>query len=193
MSQCNTENVVIIGAGIAGVSAALRLSTRHKIILIEKNKLFSGASGRNPGRLGLGFHYYDLETAKMYLHASIQVQKAYPSFLIGQDLPFEHPIRHGRYFVTKKSSHSFQDVLKIYRALQQEYRNLVEHDPCNMVFGHPDNFITVLSREDDLYSINHHLVEGAFKLVNIYLIGLNLSRIFMSNLQKYQYHLSRKY
>jgi hypothetical protein len=160
MSQCNTENVVIIGAGIAGVSAALRLSTRYKIILIEENKLFSGASGRNPGRLGLGFHYYDLETAKMYLHASIQVQKAYPSFLIGQDLPFEHPIRHGRYFITKTSNYPFHDVLKIYRALQEEYRALVEHDPSNMVFGHPDEFIKVLSSEDYSQQINHDLVEG---------------------------------
>jgi hypothetical protein len=160
MSQCSTENVVIIGAGIAGVSAALKLSAYTKVTLIEKKQLFSGASGKNPGRMGLGFHYYDLDTAKMYLYASVQVQKAYPSFLIGQDLPFEHPIRHGRYFITKTSNFSFNDVLKIYRALQEEYRSLVTQDASNMVFGHPDEFIKILSCEDYFHQINHELVEG---------------------------------
>ena len=202
MSRSSTETVVIIGAGIAGVSAALKLSEHTRVILLEKNTLFSGASGKNPGRMGLGFHYYDLDTAKKYLHSSIQVQKKYPSFLIGQQLPEDHPIRRGRYFITKTSNYSYRDVLKVYQALQDEYRLLVEQDPLNMVFGHPELFLQELSKQDYAEHINLDLIEDGvetcehlfdwpkFKLYIYEILTTNPNISFLENTEvlDIQYH-----
>ena len=49
----NTAEVVIIGGGIAGLSLAVELKRRKagQVILIERNYIGSGASGRNVGRI----------------------------------------------------------------------------------------------------------------------------------------------
>lgn len=154
--------IVVIGAGVAGFSAALDLADRgYHVELIEKNTLGSGASGNNPGRMGHGFHYTDIETALAYLHASIRVQKKYPGFLIGQDLPFEHPFRHGRYFVVKDSDHPPETVLKTFHAIEAEYKRLVELDPSNAVFGPPETFFRVLEPKDYAHCVNPDIVSLA--------------------------------
>ncbi|HBB52783.1 MAG TPA: hypothetical protein DCZ80_02625 [Legionellales bacterium] len=161
MESVRSAEVVVIGGGIAGISAALKIATTHNVLLLERKHLFWGASGRNPGRMGHGYHYMDLQTAKMYLHASIAVQRNYPDFLIGKDLPFEHPIRHGRYYVTKDSNYSFEEVMETYRAIQQEYAALIEEDPQNQVFGPVETFLKVLAPEDYDSHINSEIVQGA--------------------------------
>ena len=160
MMAGNLSEVVIIGAGVAGLSAAFELSKIRKVVLIDKGRLFSGSSGRNPGRMGHGFHYIDYETAKFYLEASIQVQRAYPGFLVGQELPFEHPIRHGRYYVTKTSLYKFTEVLDTYRKIQQRYAELVEADPANKVFGEPESFIRILEKHEYNDHVNADIIEG---------------------------------
>ena len=160
MMAGNLSEVVIIGAGVAGLSAAFELSKIRKVVLIDKGRLFSGSSGRNPGRMGHGFHYIDYETAKFYLEASIQVQRAYPGFLVGQELPFEHPIRHGRYYVTKTSLYKLTEVLDTYRKIQQRYAELVEADPANKVFGEPESFIRILEAHEYQDHVNADIIEG---------------------------------
>jgi len=161
MESVRSAEVVVIGGGIAGISAALKIATTHNVLLLERKHLFWGASGRNPGRMGHGFHYMDLQTAKMYLRASIAVQRNYPDFLIGKDLPFEHPIRHGRYYVTKDSNYSFAEVMETYRAIQQEYAALIAEDPQNQVFGPIETFLRVLAPEEYEVHVNPEIVEGA--------------------------------
>ncbi len=161
MESLHSAEVVIIGGGVAGISAALKLSEHSYVTLIEKKHLFWGSSGRNPGRMGHGFHYIDFETASMYLKASVAVQRNYPDFLIGKDLPFSHPIRHGRYFITKDSLYNFEQVMVTYRQLQAEYQKMVEEDPANEVFGPPSEFLKILRPEDYQDYVNPEVVEGA--------------------------------
>jgi hypothetical protein len=162
MPTSKKKPIIVIGGGIAGIGTALKLANDgYQVTIIEKNTLMSGSSGRNPGRMGLGFHYFDEDTAVLYLKASILVQKTYPHFLIGQDLPFEHPIRHGRYYIVKDSQHSYEEILKIYRAIQIAYADMVELDPTNKVFGEPESFFRVLSAEDYIGVVNSEIVVGA--------------------------------
>jgi glycine/D-amino acid oxidase-like deaminating enzyme len=153
------KNIIVIGAGVAGIGAAIELANKgHYVTLIERKVVGYGSSGRTPGRMGQGFHYADINTAKMYLRASIQVQRQYPDYLIGKDLPSNHPIRHGRYLITKDSDHPPEVILKTYRQLQEEYTRLVLEDPKNAVFGSPKSFIRILEPSEYENKINKDLV-----------------------------------
>ena len=160
-TEKHATRVVIIGAGAAGFSAALELADEgYQVELLEKATLGSGASGRNPGRMGHGFHFVDINTALTYLRASIEVQKTYPGFLVGQDLPFDAPIRHGRYFITKDSDEPAEVILATYRAIQSEYQRLVDLDPDNKVFGEPGQFFRILDPSEYQDDVNVDCVEA---------------------------------
>lgn len=158
--QEQDSDIVIIGAGAAGFSAALEIAERgHRVKLIEQATLGSGASGRNPGRMGHGFHYVDIETAKMYLGESIKVQRKYPNYLIGQELPFNSSIRHGRYFITKNSDYPTEQILLTYQTIREEYQRLITIDPENEVFGPVDTFFRILDPSEYSDVVNHALID----------------------------------
>jgi gamma-glutamylputrescine oxidase len=51
-----TTDVVIIGAGFTGISAALELAKAgYKVVVLDQGKIGSGASGRNGGQICTGF------------------------------------------------------------------------------------------------------------------------------------------
>lgn len=159
-SLVEKTQVIVIGAGAAGISATLELADQGYLVhLFEKNTLGSGSSGRNPGRMGHGFHYVDVETAKMYLRASIQVQRKYPNYLVGKELPWEHPLRHGRYLITKNSDHPKEKILHTYAEIQKEYGRLVNEDPKNEVFGSPDKFFRILEPREYENQLNTSIVD----------------------------------
>ena len=154
-----TPIICVLGAGAAGVCAALELASRgYQVKIFEKNTVFSGASGNNPGRMGHGFHYTDLNTAIMYLRESITLHRKYPNYLVGQDKPFEHPIRHGRYFITKDSIHPVAEVLDTYEKINEEYARLVAEDPANEVFGPPEQFYRILDPKEYEHQVNSSIV-----------------------------------
>ena len=137
MKSHDEKPLVIIGAGIAGVAAALELSRKYptqKITILERSTMFSGSTGRNPARMGHGFHYMDLETSIQYLRASIEVQRRYPDFLIG----FGEATGRGRYYSHKQSKPPAAVILEHYRAIQAGYQKMCDEDPLNQVFGTPD-------------------------------------------------------
>lgn len=50
-----TADVCVVGAGYAGLSAALHLAERgYKVTLLDAERVGFGASGRNGGQLGTG-------------------------------------------------------------------------------------------------------------------------------------------
>ena len=149
------KEVIIIGGGVAGCGTALELAHKgFKVTLIESNTtLLSATSGINPGRMGLGFHYIDIDTGKMYMEETIRVAKAYPSMRIGEKKDQDHPLRCGRYFITKNSIFPRDEIIATYEALQQHYQFLCDKDSANQVFGDPTTFFRILDPreyEDDV-------------------------------------------
>lgn len=53
MTQSNTADVIIIGAGVAGLSTAMQLAGRGaKVIVLERERVGNGSTGRAAGLLG---------------------------------------------------------------------------------------------------------------------------------------------
>lgn len=147
--------VAVIGAGSGGVEAALQVADSleiGKIILIEQSEALQQGtcSNANP-RVGAGFHYPDLATAIRYLRASIKVLKKYPGFTLHDNDP---RLKNWFYFVvkesknTQKSQFSLDFTRRLYKNLQNEYRELVSKDPDNAVFGDPNNFYQEMTLEE---------------------------------------------
>ena len=108
------KTVAVIGGGAGGCGSSLALAERGwKVHLFEKNTIFSGTSGITCGRLGLGFHYIDLETSLKLMRATIRLVKTYPGHFVGENFPSSHPIRRGRYFITNDSLASPHDILEV--------------------------------------------------------------------------------
>jgi gamma-glutamylputrescine oxidase len=56
LAQTISADVCVVGAGLAGLTTALELSRRGlKVVVLEKNLIGSGASGRNGGFVSSGF------------------------------------------------------------------------------------------------------------------------------------------
>lgn len=156
--------IVVIGAGAGGANTALSLAKLgHRIILLdardqvgvidegkeEKRKQKSvSTSWINPGRAGHGFHYIDLTTGKMLMESTIGVHRQYPGIQIGAEHLESHPLRKGRYFITKNSLFPKEQILMVYSQLQEHYRMLVQKDSENQVLGHPDDFFRILKPEE---------------------------------------------
>ncbi|BBB15447.1 glycerol-3-phosphate dehydrogenase [Candidatus Rickettsiella viridis] len=152
----------IIGGGIGGCMTALRLSEEYPqatIFLFEKKEeLLQGTSNRTPGRMGLGFHYVDKNTAKVYLNLTIdftrRFYKSCPHLMVGQEYPENYPLRNGRYFIVKNFSFSEEEILETYKALAEEYTRLVEQDSENKLFGEPHEFYRILNPEEYERDVN---------------------------------------
>lgn len=144
------KSVAIIGGGMGGCMSAWVLANAgwHVTIIESAPDLLSKSADKTPGRMGLGFHYADLATAEKYLRATINFVREFPDFQIGQDKPQSHFLRHGRYFITKDSLHTSEEIMKTYNKLRDIYTALVKEDSQNEVFGDPDVFFRVLYRDE---------------------------------------------
>ncbi len=144
-------DVAIIGGGLAGCLAAIELANKGKsVCLIEaKETLLDGTSNVTPARMGLGFHYIHKETGIVYLRSTIEFVKKYKAsvhpLMVGGHEEESHPLRRGRYFITKDSLFGKEEILDTYIELKKEYMRLCKEDSSNRVFGDPEYFFTILN------------------------------------------------
>lgn len=128
--------VLVFGGGIAGIQTALKLAKEgfEVIIIEEKEDILLGTSGNTPGRMGLGYHYFDLDTALRYIKQTVKFMKTYSDCFIGYEDGSTHLI-NGRYFVMKDSLKSIQDLMAGYDEVSKEFEKMCAQDSSNNIFG----------------------------------------------------------
>ncbi len=149
-------DVIVMGGGLAGTLTALQIAQEHKdfkVLLLEKEEVkddqgllpASCSSANACDKIHLGFHYFqDLETAIQCLEKSVEFAQTFPNFIVGgEDL--SAPERRGYHFIMAKSN---VDAIGVAKELQLHYKNLVNQDPRNQVFGHPNEFVKILNANE---------------------------------------------
>ena len=156
---------LIIGGGAGGCASALELAKAgHTVVLVEKrDDLLAGSSDDTPCRLGLGFHYIDINTAKKYLRSTITFLKKYPEFVLGRDKDPSHPYLHWRYFVVKDSQFKLSKIDEVYGQLKEYYKELIKEDSDNAVLGNPENFYRPLAIDEFENHVNKKIVITGFE------------------------------
>ncbi|MDB6096960.1 MAG: glycerol-3-phosphate dehydrogenase [Francisellaceae bacterium] len=159
--------IIIIGGGIAGCSTAIKLAQQgHTVtILEEKEELLLGTSNVTACRLGLGFHYRDIDTAIKYLRSSIGFIKTYPNFkLIDSNKGSEH-LNKVIYYITKDSQVSEKEVLELFENLKNEYKRLIALDASNEVVGPYEFFYKIIPLASYQNQVNLSNVVAAIETV----------------------------
>jgi hypothetical protein len=193
-------HIVVIGAGAGGVKTALLLAeSGYRVTLLEardkpgvpeelqeekRNQQGIATSWINPGRAGHGFHYIDLNTGKMLMEATIGLYRQYPEIPIGNLHTESHPLRKGRYFITKDSLFEKEQILAIYLQLQKHYRWLVHKDPADQVLGHPDNFFRILGQDEYKEFVNVDKVNVGIETTERLINPVLLSRILFQRVKE---------
>jgi hypothetical protein len=127
------KKVVVMGAGIQGVCAALALSNQGlNVVLIDKSPEPLLRSGlRNEGKIHLGFIYANdksFRTASLMLKSALHFSPLIEEFL-GKRVdwtPFRS--RKFNYLVLKDTMLSEQEITNHYKSLQEEYVKTMEPD-----------------------------------------------------------------
>lgn len=154
MSLIFDKTVGVLGAGVGGVATALELAHRgFSVHLFDKNKdILMGSSNATPGRAGHGFHYIHPKTGILYLDITLEVVKEFPGCLLAAGEDEDHYLKHGLYFIMKKSEDlenedkqfaslfPVEEVLNTYEELRSAYRKKVEQNHELRFFGDPDKF-----------------------------------------------------
>ena len=144
-------DVIIIGAGLAGTLAALKIPNHLKVLLIESgNEVLPIASSsyNECYKLHTGVHYVgDLYTAENCLKKSIEFARELPDYISGgHDL--RSPWRRGRHYFMSNSLVPTDKARQIALHLQAVYAQLVIIDEQNKLFGEPEDFIQFLKPTD---------------------------------------------
>jgi L-aspartate oxidase len=153
MAKMPQFDVLIIGSGLAGFSAALKLAGPRKVAIVTKKALLEGASSRAQGGIAAvlaetdstGSHIQDTLTAGAGLcdpdttRFVVEHGRAAVEWLIAQGVPFTRDAENGSgYHLTREGGHSQRRIIHAADATGQ----VVQDTLAARVKAHPD--ITVL-------------------------------------------------
>ncbi len=145
-----TFDVLIIGSGLAGQAAALRLSKKYKVALVSKRALEETASSRAQGGIAavlddhdsIEAHIKDTLIAGAYLNDPkatrfvVENSKRAIEWLIGEGVPFTKD--ESGYHLTREGGHSARRIIHVAdatgKAVQDTLTQKVRHTPNITVF-----------------------------------------------------------
>lgn len=187
--------VIIIGAGLSGVLAALELAKKYKVLIIEAGPelLPNNSSSYNECyKLHTGVHYIgDHQTAHQCLLHAIEFAQKFPEYITDKE-NLASPSRRGRHYIMKNSFVSTQSAKEIALFLQETYANLIRKDPANQVFGSPEDFIKILQKEDFPYiadTISYYNAEGKEQVDEV-VMGIETAESQI-DIHPLKYHLNK--
>ncbi len=135
-------DVIVVGAGVSGVFAALELAEKYKVLIIEQesNVIPRGSTSYNQCyKLHSGVHYFgDPLTARKCLLDSIECAKKWPEHLLGDP---GSKARRNRHYIMSNSLFDKSKARKVAALLRLTYKTEVEKDLTNKVFSEPEEFI----------------------------------------------------
>lgn len=153
-SRNHEYDVLVIGSGLAGQSAALRLAETYRVALVSKKKLSDSASGWAQGGIAavldpndtVESHLQDTLTAGAGLcspeaaHFVVSRGKAAIEWLIDNQVAFTTADTQLGYHLTREGGHSQRRVIHVAdatgAAVQAQLTELVLHHPNIDVFEH---------------------------------------------------------
>jgi hypothetical protein len=146
-------DIIVIGAGFSGAYAALRLSQRgYNVLVLEKGDGVIGSQSTSFNqcyKLHSGVHYFgDAITARKCLIDSITYAKDCAPYLLGNS---GSKARRNRHYIMSNSLFNVEEARKVANMLKKTYKDFVQNDPANQVFGDPDNFIMEINPEQCPY------------------------------------------
>jgi glycine/D-amino acid oxidase-like deaminating enzyme len=205
------DNFIIIGAGPAGIYAALKLAEKYPgrtIHLIEKADKIGGTFCYTPGRMA-PHHYNDIATALQYLEYSLLLRQEFSdcfidngkswqkglyaipmtpmnpkSLLKGDELDYLYQKPRDPTSIKEHCLDSMtplKEIKKIYAAIKAKYAEFVKDDPQNAVYGSPEEFSYELPRDKWPKHINPDVTETVYQTQEVLL-----------NLEKYMIGLEKK-
>ena len=144
-------DIIIIGAGFSGVYSALELAKlkERNILIVEQGGQVIGPTSTSFNqcyKLHSGVHYFgDAVTARKCLVDSVICARQWSRYLLGNPTDAS---RRDRHYIMTNSLFDIEEARKVAAMLRLTYRNLVDEDSANRVFGDPDDFIRELTPDE---------------------------------------------
>jgi len=146
--------VAVMGLGLSGSITALEMAEHgYQVLAIEKGKRVvppGSTSEAASNKLHTGMHYSkDFDTAKKCLLGSISFMRKFGTFVLDIDNP-KAPSRQGMHYFMSNSDLGLtrEEIIEFAENLRAYYKELVDLDPENKVFGEVDDFIQYVEPKD---------------------------------------------
>ena len=160
------ERVLVLGAGIQGVCAALMLAQRgFQVELIDKcDEILTRASLNYEGRIHLGFVYSldrSEQTGKRLINDALNFAPILER-LIGQKIDWQaYRSHHTNYFVANDTLRPASEIEAYYERLNEYYLECTEDQSLNYLGLRPER---IFKRIDIPQYFNNTLVTDCFKV-----------------------------